>query len=55
MGGAGRRPASFIRYMSLMKREFGNRNELPQGKPCGIRFFYEKSVDREEIYIQVLV
>jgi predicted transposase/invertase (TIGR01784 family) len=21
-------------------------NELPQGKPCGIRFFYEKSVDR---------
>jgi hypothetical protein len=30
-------------------------NELPQGKPCGIRFFYEKSVDREEIYIQVLV
>jgi hypothetical protein len=27
----------------LMARE---KNELPQGKPCGIRFFYEKSVDR---------
>jgi hypothetical protein len=27
------------------RKSLCERNELPQGKPCGIRFFYEKSVD----------
>jgi hypothetical protein len=41
------RAAFFLGYLQC----FYKPDELPQGKPCDIRFFIEKSVDREEIYI----